>query len=63
MISLVLTPVVLMALTVIPEVECHGRLVEPPGRSTMWRFGYDNPKNYNDMELFCGGFSVSTLYF
>ncbi|XP_060063172.1 uncharacterized protein LOC132543673 [Ylistrum balloti] len=35
----------------------HGRLINPPGRSSMWRFGFQTPKNYNDNELFCGGFS------
>ncbi|BFZ00210.1 hypothetical protein BsWGS_03249 [Bradybaena similaris] len=33
----------------------HGRLWDPPGRSTMWRRGYNTPVNYNDNQLFCGG--------
>lgn len=33
----------------------HGRLLEPPGRSSAWRFGFKVPINYNDDELFCGG--------
>lgn len=33
----------------------HGRLLEPPSRSSAWRFGYNVPVNYNDDELFCGG--------
>ncbi len=37
----------------------HGRLVEPPSRSSMWRLGYNTPRNYQDNELFCGGFQVS----
>ena len=37
----------------------HGRLHQPPGRSTMWRHGFNTPRNYNDNELFCGGFGVS----
>uniref|UniRef100_T1J472 Chitin-binding type-4 domain-containing protein n=1 Tax=Strigamia maritima TaxID=126957 RepID=T1J472_STRMM len=37
------------------KVQGHGRLEDPPSRSTMWRFGFDNPKNYNDHELYCGG--------
>lgn len=37
----------------------HGRLISPPGRSTMWRYGYNTPKNYNDNQLYCGGFNVS----
>ncbi|KAK3094589.1 hypothetical protein FSP39_003699 [Pinctada imbricata] len=36
-------------------VASHGRLIEPPGRSTMWRYGFDTPVNYNDNQLFCGG--------
>ena len=24
----------------------------------MWRYGYTNPVNYDDNELYCGGFSV-----
>ncbi|XP_076114434.1 uncharacterized protein LOC143082581 [Mytilus galloprovincialis] len=34
----------------------HGRLILPPGRSTMWRLGYNTPKNYNDNQVSCGGF-------
>lgn len=37
----------------------HGRLMDPPGRSTAWRFGFDTPKYYNDNELNCGGLRVS----
>ncbi|XP_015907215.1 uncharacterized protein [Parasteatoda tepidariorum] len=33
----------------------HGRLEDPPGRSTMWRFGFKTATNVNDNELFCGG--------
>ncbi|XP_047999474.1 uncharacterized protein LOC125236639 [Leguminivora glycinivorella] len=35
----------------------HGRLTEPPSRATAWRFGFDTPHNYNDHELYCGGFT------
>jgi hypothetical protein len=51
----------------------HGRLIEPPSRSTMWRsvrwpgcraaltadprYGFDTPPNYNDHESYCGGFT------
>lgn len=35
----------------------HGRLIEPPSRASAWRFGFDTPHNYNDHELYCGGFS------
>ena len=37
----------------------HGRLVDPPARGTMWRLGFSTPPNYNDHELFCGGYAVS----
>nr|CAD7456808.1 unnamed protein product [Timema tahoe] len=39
-------------------VEGHGRLMDPPSRNSMWRFGFPNPVNYNDNELFCGGYAV-----
>ena len=41
------------------SVEAHAKLIEPPMRSSMWRFGYNTPINYNDNELFCGGIQVS----
>ncbi|XP_013776589.1 uncharacterized protein LOC106461317 [Limulus polyphemus] len=37
------------------EVWGHGRLLEPPARNMMWRFGYDVESNFEDTELFCGG--------
>ncbi|GFR75827.1 cell wall integrity and stress response component 4-like [Elysia marginata] len=38
-----------------PEVEGHGRMMDPPSRNSMWRLGFSNPVNYNDNELYCGG--------
>ncbi|CAH2052837.1 unnamed protein product, partial [Iphiclides podalirius] len=38
-------------------VKGHGRLIEPPSRASAWRFGFDTPHNYNDHELYCGGFT------
>jgi hypothetical protein len=32
----------------IHHVSGHGRLMEPPARNAMWRFGYPNAVNYND---------------
>lgn len=50
---------VLFALTVagglVSLAEAHGRLILPPSRSSMWRFGFPTPKNYQDMQLWCGG--------
>ncbi|KAF5281674.1 hypothetical protein FQR65_LT14604 [Abscondita terminalis] len=39
-------------------VRGHGRLIEPPSRASAWRYGFNTPHNYNDHELFCGGFTV-----
>ncbi|XP_048251103.1 uncharacterized protein LOC124115133 [Haliotis rufescens] len=41
--------------TLIHVVVPHGRIIDPPGRSTMWRYGFDTPQNYDDNALFCGG--------
>ncbi|XP_052691192.1 uncharacterized protein LOC128169067 [Crassostrea angulata] len=43
-------------LLIFGEVSGHGFLRDPPGRSSMWLFGYGTPANYQHMELFCGGF-------
>lgn len=58
--SLCITFVVLASVLVaVTKVEGHGYLAEPPNRSSMWRYGFNTPINYNDNEHFCGGFSVS----
>ncbi|XP_064601261.1 uncharacterized protein LOC135467415 [Liolophura sinensis] len=33
----------------------HGRLIDPPSRASMWRYGFSTPHNYDDNQLFCGG--------
>merc|ERR1712121_6983 len=33
----------------------HGYMVSPPARNSMWRYGFPNPPNYTDNQLFCGG--------
>lgn len=38
-------------------VQGHGRLIEPPSRSSAWRYGFKTPPNYNDHEIYCGGYS------
>ncbi|KAL4216329.1 hypothetical protein ACF0H5_024056 [Mactra antiquata] len=43
--------------TRINHVTSHGRLINPAQRSSAWRYGYNTPANYNDMENFCGGFA------
>ncbi|XP_011204422.2 uncharacterized protein LOC105226973 [Bactrocera dorsalis] len=41
----------------LPQCCGHGRLIEPPSRATAWRYGFQTPPNYNDHELYCGGFT------
>jgi len=38
------------------EGEGHGRLLEPPARTSMWRFGFKTPADYTDNGRNCGGF-------
>jgi len=45
---------------VLDVIHGHGRLMDPPSRNAMWRFGYPNPVNYNDNENFCGGYAGSS---
>ncbi|XP_012248143.2 uncharacterized protein LOC100746949 isoform X1 [Bombus impatiens] len=42
---------------VVRQVSAHGRLIEPPSRASMWRYGFDTPHDYNDHECYCGGFT------
>lgn len=51
------TFIILVILQLIELIDGHGRLMDPPARNSMWRFGFPNPVNYNDNELFCGGYS------
>lgn len=44
-------------IAVLTLVNAHGRLMNPPARNAMWRFGYPNAVNYDDNELYCGGYS------
>merc|ERR1711937_241863 len=48
--------VIVLVLSMFSAAAGHGYLMNPAARNSMWRFGFDNPKNYNDNELFCGGF-------
>lgn len=40
----------------------HGKLWEPPGRSSMWRRGFHTPMNANDNELNCGGYENQWIH-
>lgn len=39
----------------------HGYLADPPSRNVMWRYGFNTEVNYNDNELYCGGFISECL--
>lgn len=47
-------------LQVIDVCKGHGSLIEPPSRSSAWRFGFKTPINYDDMSLNCGGLKRQT---
>ncbi|XP_046612093.1 uncharacterized protein LOC124301279 [Neodiprion virginianus] len=40
------------------DVSGHGRLIEPPSRASMWRYGFDNPPDYDDNQGYCGGYGI-----
>uniref|UniRef100_T1JLX3 Chitin-binding type-4 domain-containing protein n=1 Tax=Strigamia maritima TaxID=126957 RepID=T1JLX3_STRMM len=46
---------------VVITVNSHGRLRNPPSRSSAWRDGFNTPINHDDNELFCGGFLIQHL--
>ena len=46
----------LILLSSVDLVLSHGRLIEPPARTSAWRFGFSTPADYNDHETNCGGF-------
>ncbi|KAH0954937.1 hypothetical protein HN011_012323 [Eciton burchellii] len=48
---------IVVNLLVVKKVSAHGRLIEPPSRASMWRYGFDTPHDYNDHECYCGGFT------
>lgn len=55
---------ILVLATKIDESFSNGRFLEPPSRSSMWRFPefkhLNPPENYNDNHLDCGGKLVSS---
>ncbi|RZB84929.1 uncharacterized protein BDFB_010861 [Asbolus verrucosus] len=42
----------------IEQISGHGMMLEPPNRSSLWRFDSSAPVNYDDNQNFCGGLSV-----
>jgi hypothetical protein len=51
-----------VGLQIVRNAEGHGKLMNPPSRSSIWRlpeFAHLNPvPNYSDNELYCGGVGV-----
>lgn len=39
-------------------IVAHGTVHEPVARQTRWRLTNRPPRNYNDVELWCGGFDL-----
>lgn len=50
---------VVMALSTAQLIDGHGTMIDPVARNSLWRVDSSAPKNYNDIELFCGGLGVS----
>lgn len=55
--------IVLLFGCVVVGVLGHGMMLDPPNRSSLWRYNSSFPINYNDNENFCGGFGVRLLPF
>jgi Lytic polysaccharide mono-oxygenase, cellulose-degrading len=49
--------VVILLPALVDQTNGHGRLIEPPSRASAWRYGFSTPPNYNDHELYCGGYT------
>uniref|UniRef100_T1JL38 Chitin-binding type-4 domain-containing protein n=1 Tax=Strigamia maritima TaxID=126957 RepID=T1JL38_STRMM len=51
----------LLFFLIFPLVSGHGKILMPPGRGTLWRFGHPTPVNWDDDGNFCGGYSTLWL--
>lgn len=55
---------IFIVLCQLQQITGFARLVDPPQRSSLWRYGYKGaPVNERDGELNCGGFDVSWNHF
>jgi len=54
--GLTLTSLALLAS--VCSVSGSGSLYDPPNRAVMWKYGFPTKKNYNYMQLNCGGEKV-----
>ena len=49
----------LIAATIFKNAHGHGRLLNPPARTSAWRFdALKFPTEFNDNQMFCGGFQT-----
>lgn len=53
----ILSLIFFASVILVRQISAHGRLIEPPSRASMWRYGFDTPHDYNDHECYCGGFT------
>jgi hypothetical protein len=62
MLLIALESVIILILHIISShpTEAHGTLLDPISRNSLWRVDFKAPKNYNDIEMFCGGIGVIT---
>ncbi|KAF5280320.1 hypothetical protein FQR65_LT03129 [Abscondita terminalis] len=54
----ILVAIFLIFAALFKNIDGHGMMLDPPNRSSLWRFNNSFPINYNDNENFCGGFGV-----
>lgn len=55
LLSLLLVAVVVQ----LQHVDAHGMVLDPVCRQSRWRYNRTAPADYNDNQVFCGGFWVS----
>jgi len=48
----------LMLVNVFDGISGHGMIMDPVNRASRWRIDNSTPRDYNDMEGFCGGYPV-----
>jgi Lytic polysaccharide mono-oxygenase, cellulose-degrading len=47
-----------LLVNLVDEISGHGMLMDPVNRASRWRKDGSNPRDYDDMQGFCGGFTV-----
>ncbi|XP_034487996.1 uncharacterized protein LOC117792115 [Drosophila innubila] len=55
-----ITTLVLTVCCFIWQIDAHGMMLSPVGRSSRWRYDSTAPKNFDDSGLYCGGFWKQT---